>query len=612
MCGIAAQFAYRSSAPDPAALAAACDRMASRGPDAEGLWTGLDGRVGLGHRRLSIIDLSEGGAQPMSADDEAVTIVFNGEIYNYEALKRGLEARGHVFRSSSDTEVLLRLYREKGETFVEDLRGMFAFALWDAERGGLLLARDPYGIKPLYIADDGRKLRAASQVKALLAMGGVDTEPDPAGHAGFFLWGHIPEPHTLYRGIRAFPAGHTQWIDGDGARSPRLFASITDALQDGERTAPPVGDPANLVREALVDSVRAHLVADVPVGVFLSAGLDSTALAGLAAEAGGQLRTVTLGFEEYAGTPNDEVPLAESVAAFYGAEHRTVRVGADEFRGAFGRFMDAMDQPTLDGLNSYLVSHAAAQSGLKVALSGLGGDELFGGYPSFREIPRLVGALGPVPGSAAIGRGLRAVAAPLIARAGTDRVPPKLAGVIEYGGEYGGAYLLRRGLFMPWELPDVLGPDLARAGWEALQPLAQLRETVGAIETPRLKVTALESAHYMRSQLLRDTDWASMAHSLEVRTPLVDWALLQRMAPLLAANPGVGKQTMAAAARPTLPPAITNRPKTGFTTPVRQWLVESGEVSAADRGLRGWAKHVYRRQTGAAPPVPSSAEATAA
>ena len=302
MCGIAAQFAYRSSAPDPAALTAACDRMAPRGPDADGFWSGADGRVGLGHRRLSIIDLSEGGAQPMEVDGGAATIVFNGEIYNYEALKRDLEARGHRFRSTSDTEVLLRLYRDKGEAFVEDLRGMFALALWDAERGGLLLARDPYGIKPLYVADDGRTIRAASQVKALLAMGGVDTEPDPAGHAGFFLWGHVPEPHTLYRGVRAFPPGHTQWVDGDGARPPRPFASVTDALEDAERSTPPAGDPAALVREALLDTVRAHLVADVDVGVFLSAGLDSTALAGLAAEAGGRLRTVTLGFEEYAGT----------------------------------------------------------------------------------------------------------------------------------------------------------------------------------------------------------------------------------------------------------------------------------------------------------------------
>jgi len=611
MCGIVAQFAYKAGAPEQGAmrsvLEATCKRMAPRGPDDEGIWTGPDGRVGLGHRRLAIIDLSAAGAQPMAVDGGAATVVFNGEIYNHDELRRGLESRGHRFRSSSDTEVLLRLYRERGEAFVEDLRGMFSLALWDAERGGLLLARDPYGIKPLYVADDGRALRAASQVRALLAGGGVDTAPDPAGHAGFFLWGHVPEPHTLYRGVRAFPPGHTQWVDADGPRPPRPFASVAGALRRAEGEPTPVADPAAAVRGALLDSVRAHLVADVPVGVFLSAGRDSTTLAALAAEAGGRLRTVTLGFEEYAGTPADEVPLAEAVARSYGAEHRTVRVGEAEFRGLLDGFLDAMDQPTLDGLNSYLVSRAAAHSGLKVALSGLGGDELFGGYPSFRDIPRLVGTLGPVPGTAALGRGLRAVAAPLVARLGTDRVPPKLAGLIEYGGDYAGAYLLRRGLFMPWELPGLLGPDLARAGWGELRPLVGLRKTAEGLESPRLRVTALESSHYMRSQLLRDTDWASMAHSLEVRVPLVDWALLQRLAPVLAAHPGVGKGTMAAAARPALPTEVTGRPKTGFTTPVRRWLVSGGEADPSDRGLRGWAKAVYRRHASGLLDVPAAA-----
>ena len=599
MCGIAAAFAYAGpTGPLSPALSRACTSMAARGPDGEGVWTDADDRVGLGHRRLAILDLSEAGAQPMESADGRVTIAFNGEIYNFVALRDELEAQGYTFRSGSDTEVLLALYREHGEAMTARLRGMYAFALYDADRRGVLLARDPYGIKPLYVADDGTVLKAASQVQALLAMGGIETTPDPAGHVGFFLWGHVPEPHTMHRGIRAFPPGHTQWIDASGPRAPRPFATLNGALRKAEAHAQPAHQPEALVREALLDTMRAHLVADVDVGVFLSAGRDSTTLAALAAEAGGQLRTVTLGFEEYAGTPDDEVPIAESVAASYGAVHQTVRVGRTDFLAALGPFLDAMDQPSTDGLNSYLVSHAAAQSGLKVALSGLGGDELFGGYPSFTEIPRLVRALGPIPGRAALGRGFRAVSAPLLARLGDARVSPKAAGVIEYGGDYAGAYLLRRGFFMPWELPDLLGPDLAREGWEALQPIARLQETVRGIESDRLRVTALESAHYMRSQLLRDSDWASMAHSLEVRVPLVDWELLRQLAPVLVAHPETGKHTMAAAARPTLPLAVTERAKTGFTTPVRQWLLDSDELASEERGLRGWARYVYRRQTG--------------
>ncbi len=602
MCGIAASFSYASGATDRAALARACDRMETRGPDGSGVWTSPDERAGLGHRRLAIIDLSEDGAQPMSVDDGRVVIAFNGEIYNHEQIRAGLEAKGYPFRSTSDTEVILHLYREKGERLVEDLRGMYAFALWDERKQGMLLARDPYGIKPLYVADDGRTLQAASQVQALLAMGGVDTSPEPAGHAGFFLWGHVPEPFTLYRGIRAFPPGHTQWIDGDGPQAPRSFADLTAALREAERSAAGEGaTQAELdaaVREALLDSVRHHLVADVDVGVFLSSGRDSTTLAALAAEAGGRLRTVTLGFDEYAGTADDEVPLAEAAAAHYGAEHRTVRVGQKEFAGLVDDYFGAMDQPSIDGLNTFLVSRAAVAAGLKVALSGLGGDELFGGYPSFEEVPRLAGAVGAIPGSAALGRGLRAISAPVLSRV----TSPKAAGLVEYGGTVEGAYLLRRALFMPYELPAVLDPDLAREGLEALAPLDALRQTVRGLDSDRLRITALESAHYMRSQLLRDSDWASMAHSLELRVPLVDWELLRRVAPLAAARPeAVDKATLARAARPPLPPAIADRPKTGFTTPVRQWLLASGAADASDRGLRGWAKHVYRRQSNAAP-----------
>ena len=226
MCGIAAIFAYHPNAADVDSqeLGRIRDHMIARGPDGSGEWYSLDRRVGLAHRRLAIIDLSESGAQPMSGEGGQLVISFNGEIYNYRELRGDLERKGRVFRSQSDTEVLLHLYAEKGEAMVHDLRGMYAFAIWDARRCGLFLARDPFGIKPLYFADDGRSFRVASQVKALLAGGGVDTSPDAAGHVGFFLWGHVPEPHSLYQGIRALPAGSSLWVDGKGEeRFPLLL-----------------------------------------------------------------------------------------------------------------------------------------------------------------------------------------------------------------------------------------------------------------------------------------------------------------------------------------------------------------------------------------------------
>jgi asparagine synthase (glutamine-hydrolysing) len=590
MCGIAAAYAYGGGRVDRDRLLRARDQMAPRGPDGDGLWMDTEDRVGLAHRRLAIIDLSEAGAQPMAEPSGRYTVTFNGEIYNHRALRQRLEADGVRFRSHCDTEVLLHLYARKGAAMVEDLRGMFAFAIWDAEARTLFLARDPYGIKPLYLADDGRQLWVASQVRALLAAGGFDTAPDPAGHAGFFLWGHVPEPHTLYKGIRALPAGCTLTVTPEGPGPARPYARLADALRPAEGTPPlALEDAEARLREALLDSVRHHLEADVEVGVFLSAGLDSTTLAALTAEAGGRLRTVTLAFDEYRGTEHDEAPLAEAVAAHYGARHDTVTIGASGFAQETERLFDAMDQPSLDGVNSYFVSQAAAQAGLKVALSGLGGDELFGGYPSFREVPRLVRGLRGVPAPQVLGRGLRVVTAPVLSRL----TSPKYAGLLEYGADFGGAYLLRRGLFMPWELPQLMDPEMARQGWSDLQARARLAETTEGLTLDRFRLTALESAWYMRNQLLRDTDWASMAHSLEVRTPLVDWQLLQDVAPLLAARPDLGKQSMARTPAHPLPEDLLARPKTGFTTPVRRWMVESGAVSDGDRGLRGWARHVY-------------------
>lgn len=279
MCGIAGIFRYGDNAPlvDLAELERMRDRMATRGPDGAGEWLSADGRVGLAHRRLAIIDLSEAGAQPMVDPATGNVIVFNGEIYNYRELRRGLEAQSAVFHSQSDTEVLLALYRRFGPDMLPKLRGMYAFALWDAREQGLFLARDPFGIKPLYYADDGRTLRFASQVKALLAGGGVDTAPDPAGHVGFFLWGHVPEPFTLYRGIQALPAGTALWVARGGQRKTLVFFDLGRQLREPPSSpAPKSADEAREgLREALLDSVRHQLVADVPVGVFLSAGKDS-------------------------------------------------------------------------------------------------------------------------------------------------------------------------------------------------------------------------------------------------------------------------------------------------------------------------------------------------
>jgi asparagine synthase (glutamine-hydrolysing) len=592
MCGINGIFAYAPDAPPVSRqeLLATRECMHARGPDAGDAWVSNDSRVGFGHRRLAIIDLSPGGAQPMTCGE--LVIVFNGEIYNYQELRRELENRGRTFTSHSDTEVLLALYDEKREAMLNELRGMFAIALWDGRERRLLLARDPYGIKPLYYADDGRTIRVASQVRALIAGGVVDRRFDPAAAAGFFLRGTVPEPFTMYRAIRALPAGTYAYADARGMREPVPYFSIAATLRDAVEANQTYSDNERreLVHDAVLESVRYHLVADVPVGAFLSAGIDSTAVVALARETGASgLQTMTLRFSEYAGRDNDEAPLASLVARQYDVRHAIRDLTQAELRDELPRVFAAMDQPSVDGLNSYFISKAAHDLGLKVAMSGTGGDELFGGYTSFRDIPRWMPITRPLARVPGLGNAVYRLNSALARR--SRHISPKMGEILRYGSSYAGAYLVKRGRFLASELPEVLGSDIAGEGLQRLDLLSLIERTV----TPDpgnafARVAALESSLYLRNQLLRDMDWASMAHSLEVRVPLVDAHLLRRLAPVLVTRRERGKQLLASAPRPPLPPDVRNRRKTGFTLPIREWLREEGKV---EFGKRSWARKVY-------------------
>jgi asparagine synthase (glutamine-hydrolysing) len=578
MCGIAALFAYRAAEVDTAELEAITERMRPRGPDSGATWLSADRRVGLGARRLAIIDLSDEGTQPLSDVAGELHIVFNGEIYNHRELRERLLRGGARFHSTSDTEVLLELYRRHGESMVELLRGMFAFAIWDSRQRRMFVARDPYGIKPLYVADDGATFRAASTVKALLAGGRVSRTHDPAGAAGFWLMGSVPEPHTLYESIRNVEAGTAFFVDAGGARPARHFYSVAATLARGleQKSIANLVAAPTLLRELVTESLQYHLVSDVPVGAFLSSGIDSTALTALAAAQGEAPRTITITFDEYHGGDDDEAPLAERFAREIGARHTTRLFSGEEFRAELPRLFDAMDQPSIDGANTYLVSKAAAEQGLKVAISGLGGDEVFGSYPSFRSLPRIVlGTRLPLIGAAAR----------FASRS------PKAPAIRRYGRTFAGAYLLQRGLLMPKELPSVMRKDAAEEGLRRLNVVEHIGRALDPDPgTPFGRVAALEACLYMRNQLLRDTDWASMAHSLEVRTPLVDAALLRQMAPLLIVEGARCKQYFAASPRPPLPEWLRKRRKTGFSVPLAKWMAlpEDGTTTR----MRSWARVV--------------------
>ncbi|HYK02418.1 MAG TPA: asparagine synthase (glutamine-hydrolyzing) [Thermoanaerobaculia bacterium] len=563
MCGITAFFAYRSTAAAPRReeLEAITARMIPRGPDAGGTWISPDGRVGLGSRRLAIIDLSPEGAQPMWDSAGELAIVFNGEIYNYAELRASLERGGARFHSHTDTEVLLELYRRDGARMLGLVRGMFAFAIWDTRTRRMFVARDPYGIKPLYLADDGGVIRIASEVKALLAGGAVSAAIDPAGAAGFFLNGSVPEPFTIRKDIRAVDAGTSFFLEEERGRvDVRRYYSIAEVF--ARATEDHLVDPAVFVRERIDESVRHHLVSDVPVGLFLSAGIDSSALAQIAARQT-KLHTFTLSFHAFS-----EAPLAERFAKELGTTHTTRLVSPKEFLDDLPRILERMDQPTIDGVNTWFISKAVHEAGVKVALSGVGGDELFGGYPSFKNVPRIV----HFPRLAH-----------LAARA---RRHPKAGQIPTHAKTYGRAYFLQRSLFFPDELPHILGEDMAREGIEQLA----LLDRVDAVLDPDPltafgRVATLEASLYMRNQLLRDADWASMAHSVEVRTPLVDAWLLRQLAPVLLR--GDGKSVLGS----TLPPYLRDRPKTGFFVPMKEWL--DLRPDGTTTRMRSWARRVW-------------------
>jgi asparagine synthase (glutamine-hydrolysing) len=599
MCGINGIVAYHSasSAPEEAELLATREVMRARGPDGAGTWWNLDRRCGLAHRRLSIVDLSDRASQPMTSEDGRFVVVFNGEIYNYLELRAQLETDGVLFRTASDTEVLLHLYARHGAEMVHRLRGMFAFAIWDQAQRGLFLARDPYGIKPLYTANDGWTFRFASQVKALVAGGHISRDPEPAGIVGFHLFGSVPEPFTLYRDVRSLPAGHTQWVDAAGPREPKPFSNLAEVLAKGAANPAPAAEIPERVRTGVLDSVRAHLLADVEVGIFLSAGVDSGALLGCMRDAGQhEIRAITLAFEEFHGTSEDEAPLAARVCERYRAHHIVRHFSEQEFVEDLPMILEAMDQPSIDGVNTWFVAKAAKEAGLKVVISGLGGDELLGGYPSFLDVPRWHRRFGPlaaVPGIGFFARKLIAAVAPAF-----SRVTPKALGVLEYSGSWAGTYLLRRGLFLPHELPEVMDAEIAHEGLLRLKPLRRLAASL----TPdpisnNARVCVLESAQYMRNQLLRDADWAGMAHSLEIRVPLVDFTLLRGLAPVIPVlTPGAGKAALAKAPTLPLPDEIVNRAKTGFGVPTSAWMDAAAREGSGSAGRAAEPKGLASRR----------------
>ena len=564
-----------------------CDAMVDRGPDAVCYWHANNEPVFLGHRRLSIIDLGDRANQPFVSDCGNYVIAFNGEVYNFLELRSKLSEQGEVFRTTSDTEVILKLYiREGSEMFVR-LRGMFAIAIWDGPKKICLLARDPYGIKPLYIASTRLGWLFASQVKALQASGLVSSETDPLAEASFWMLGSVAGPRTWFKDISEIPPGSWVSIDIKGKLTgPKRYWNIGDSWSISPQNVSR-DEVRERVRHALLESVKYHLVSDVPIGVFLSGGIDSGALVGLMIECGvGTLTGISITYEEFFGTQDDEAPAAAQVAQHYGMDHVVRRVTRTEFEADLPAIMASMDQPTIDGINTWFAAKAAAEVGLKVVVSGVGGDELFLGYDGFRQIPFLVDAartINRIPGCMALGKALASVQAK---RTGNDRwqhAPQWLQTI-------GGGWWLRRSNCAPGELPELMQRSIEGVPPGHLVPEHWLTAMVGNLPSdPALALAQIESMTYLRNQLLRDGDWASMAHSVELRTPLVDAHLLKQLGPILwQFKTFPNKTLLGLAPARQLPDNIITRKKTGFGIPVKTWIKESGDSTYCEFIQKLW------------------------
>jgi len=540
MCGIAGAF---GTSP-PRVAAAMGEALAHRGPDDSGLFE--DAGVAFAFRRLSIIDLSACGHQPMSYADGRYWIVFNGEIYNFAELRRELEAHGHRFVSHSDTEVILAGYAQWGEEVVQRLRGMFAFAIYDRVDASLFLARDRFGIKPLYFTTRGSTFLFASELKALLASGMVERRLDPMAFWFYLSLGSVPQPNSALAGVEMLPAANVMRVRRDLSYSSRRYWDLG-------RTPPldlAPADATRRLRELLEEATRLHMVADVPVGAFLSGGIDSTAVVGLMTRASGQrIRTFSVGFANGDGSVTDEREWARLAAQRFDTEHTEVVVTGADVAAQFDHLVRALDQPSLDGTNTFLVSQAAARE-LKVALSGLGGDELFAGYPHFRRLHRAA-RLSPA----------RALLRHLPGRFVRDRELIAAAPAERYA-----------------TLRNLADDDekraIVNAALDMKTPLAALYAGARGRDSVA-QTTYIETRRYLADTLLRDADAAAMAWSLEVRPVLLDHKLAEFAFALPAALKlgTINKPLLVDAVRDLLPPELLSRKKTGFELPLQSWLI---------------------------------------
>jgi asparagine synthase (glutamine-hydrolysing) len=571
MCGIFGIAGHNTRIPE-GALERGTQSLAHRGPDDSGtiVVRDVENEIGLGNRRLAILDLSPLGHQPMQDLETGNWIVYNGEIYNFRQVRSELEKSGIHFRTQCDTEVLLKAYTQWGERCLSRFRGMFAFAVWDSVRHFLFVARDPMGIKPLYYAQTGKYFVFASEVRSLLGTGLVARRLDPAGLTNYLTFGSAYDPLTVVEGVQSLPAGHClHWKEGTIRRA--CYWDLLDsassngsAVMSGKNAT----NAAAQLRPLLEESVRMQLVSDVPVGVFLSGGVDSSALVSIISAEGVTPSTFSIVFRE---SEFSEAQHSRAIAHEFHTDHHEIEVSQSDVLRTIPDALGAMDLPTIDGINTYFVSSEARKAGVKVALSGLGGDEVFAGYSSFRTMPLFESILRQwerIPGA-----GRNGIATLFTALAPESDQNRKLAFLMLGNGKAIHPYFVSRMLFTPQQQGSLI-PDRDHSVLQkAMASLQDTFERTLGLD-PINRVSYLESRCYMLNTLLRDSDFMSMSQGLEVRVPLID----QELAKTVMSIPGkwklngTPKNLLVNSLRRPLPENIVHRPKRGFTLPFEYWM----------------------------------------
>jgi len=560
MCRIAGIIDFQVS-PSEEAINRMTNAMQHGGPDDNGIYIDEQWPLAFGHRRLSLIDLSLLGHQPMMDDDQQLIVIYNGEIYNFLKIRKELEQKKYAFKSTSDTEVILNAYKEWGTACFQKFNGMFALAILDKANQKIILARDHAGIKPLYYSLQNNQLIFASEIRAFKALK-PEWEENKDWKKYFLLFGHLPEPITTLKGVQPLEKGTFLEINLPSLETKKQFFYTPNYNYTIYNEA----DAVEKVSDTLTKAVERHLISDAPIGLFLSGGIDSSLLTLLAKPVvGNNLQTLSIVFE------NDqfsEKKYQDIIIAKTGAKHRSYLVSEDEFKNALPDILEAMDQPSCDGINAYFINKYAKESGLKAVLSGLGADELFGGYPSFTKT-NLMQILGTMPH-------FLFAAAKLFP---DDR--RKKINFLQCKTALG-SYLFSRGLFIPAQVAQLL--DCSEYEINQLLQSLVLPNHIDAFH-PLEKVSYFETDWYMQNQLLKDTDCMSMWHSVEVRVPFLDKDLMElayAIAPGIRYNYKQKKHLLIKAFENELPRAIWDRPKQGFTFPFENWMKNVRLNIAAD------------------------------